>query len=121
MYGPDASSPKSKTWTMFGWLSDGGRPGLVAEPREEVGVLAELGPQELDRDVALELRVARPVDRRHAALPEELEQPVAPAERLPDLGHGVFAPLQSRPRRGRILPYATAASAPPVRGPASAR
>ena len=81
------------------------RPGLVAEAREEVGVLAELGSQELDRDVALELRVARPVDRGHAALAEQLEQAVASAERAPDLGHGVVSPLCAvRARRRRILP-----------------
>ena len=53
---------------------------LVAEAGEEVGVLAVLGPQELDRDVALELGVAGAVDRGHAALPEQLDQPVPSAE-----------------------------------------
>ncbi len=84
----------------------GGRTGLVAEPGEEVGVLAELGPQQLDGDVPLELRVARPVDRRHAALPEELKEAVTTPERGPDLGHGVLVLLCRAPCAGRILPYA---------------
>ena len=111
-------------------------PRLVAEAREEVGVLAELGPQELDRHVALELRVARPVDRGHAALAEQLEQAVASAEGAPDLGHGVchllwpsapVRPAHPTLRRARARPARQMSSvrrysrkAGPVSGRASA-
>ena len=52
----------------------------MAEAIDEVGVGAVLGAQHLDGDVALELVVAGPVDGRHAALPEQLDQPVPSAE-----------------------------------------
>ena len=54
--------------------------GLVPEALDEVGVGAVLGPEDLDRDVALELVVAGPVDGRHAALSEQLDQPVPASE-----------------------------------------
>ena len=57
-----------------------GRLRLVPEAVEEVRVGAVLGPQDLDRDVALELGVAGPVDRGHAALAEQLDEAVATAE-----------------------------------------
>ncbi len=66
-----------------------GRPGLVTEPGQEVGVAPELGAQQLDGNVALELRVARAIDAGHAALSEKLQQTVSPAEDAPDLGHGL--------------------------------
>ena len=53
---------------------------LVPEAVVEVGIRPVLGPQDLDRDVALELVVAGPVDGRHAALPEQLDQPVPSPE-----------------------------------------
>ena len=62
---------------------------LVAESGEEVGVLAELRSQQLDRHVAIELRIAGAVDGGHPALAEQLHQAVPAAERRPDLGHGV--------------------------------
>ena len=108
MYGPDSSSPKSNTGTMLGWLSEAAARASSRNRARKSGSCAELGPQELDGDVPLELRVARPVDRRHAALPEQLEQPVAAAEGAPDLGHGVVVSCAVRAPRGagRILPYA---------------
>ena len=115
MYGPDWSSPKSKTATMLGWLSEAAARGLVAEAGEEVRVAPELGAQQLDGDVAIELGVARPVDGRHAALPEELDQAIAPAQHAPDLGHGLLvSPLLPRARRrGPRASYRTRSDPPP--------
>src|SRR5207245_5741869 len=59
--------------------------GLVPEPRSEVGIAAVLRPQELDRDVAIQLAIVSAVDPGHAALPEELHELVAAAEDRPDL------------------------------------
>jgi hypothetical protein len=67
-----------------------GGAGLVAEAGQEVRVTTELGAQQLDRDVAIQLGVARPVDRRHAALSEELHEAIAAAQDAPDLGHGLL-------------------------------
>ena len=77
---------------------------LVAEPGEEVGVLAVLGPQQLDGDVAVELGIAGAVDGGHPALSEQLHQAVAAAERRPDLGHGLgLSPLRVTARRPRAV------------------
>ncbi len=75
----------------------GRRLRLCAEPGEEVGVLAVLGTQHLDRDIALELRVVRPVDRGHATLAEELDQAVAPAEDGPDIRQACLRVRAARP------------------------
>ena len=40
---------------------------LALEPRAAIGIAGEDGGQDLDGDVALEPRVARPVDLAHAA------------------------------------------------------
>ncbi len=45
----------------------GDRARLAAEALELIGVAGDLAVHELDRDLALEHRVERPVDRRHAA------------------------------------------------------
>jgi len=54
---------------------------LVEEPRERVGSLGarEVGVQELDRDVALELDVAREVDHAGRPAPELADQAIARA------------------------------------------
>ena len=74
------------------------------------GSRAVLGSQDLDGDVPLELVVAGAVDRGHAALPEELDQPIAPAEDapisakvsiVPPAGPAPGGPHGSRARRRR--------------------
>jgi hypothetical protein len=46
-----------------------GRLGLAQEARADLGAVGELGRQHLDRHLALEAAVARPVDHAHAAAP----------------------------------------------------
>ena len=75
--------------------------GLLAEPRSEVGISTVLGSQELDRHVAIELVVVRAEDRRHAALSEQLNEPVAPAEDRSDLRHMVLRAAVVRHRLRR--------------------
>src|SRR6185503_18608267 len=60
---------------------------LLAEPRQEFRVAAVLRAEELDGDVAVELVVVAAVDRGHAALSEQLDQPVAAAQNRPDFRH----------------------------------
>ncbi len=92
------------------------RTGLVAEPGQEVGVASELGPQQLDGDVALELRVARAIDPGHAALSEKLQQAVSPAEDASDLGHGLVNSMRRSSISGPRASYSTAAPRPgPIR------
>jgi hypothetical protein len=82
--------------------------GLLAEARPELGVAAVLRPEELDGDVAIELGVVGPIDRRHAALSEQLDEPVSTAENRPDLRHAGPPSCLPRParagRRRRIVP-----------------
>ncbi len=52
---------------MFGWFSDAESVGLALEPRQAIGIGRELVRQHLDRDVAVQLRVAGAVDLAHAA------------------------------------------------------
>ena len=54
---------------------------LALEPPDEVGLVRELRVDRLDRDLAPDLRLDRPMDHAERALPDLLEQPVA-AERL---------------------------------------
>ena len=79
-----------------------GRLGLLAEAGEEVGVAQVLGAEELDGDVAAELGVAGPVDRRHAALSEQLDQPVATAEDRADLRQTVRSVGRAPDQPGRV-------------------
>ena len=74
--------------------------GLLAEARAEVGVAAVLGAEQLDGDVAIELVVVAAVDRRHAALAEQLDEPIAATENRPDLRHA--GPPCLPPRVGRL-------------------
>ena len=55
---------------MFGWFSDAKVFGLALKPREPLGVGGERLGQDLDRDVAIQLRVACAVDLAHAARAE---------------------------------------------------
>ena len=64
-----------------------GSPGLPAEVGHEVGVRGVFGAQELDRDVAVELEVGRPVHGGEAPLAEQLHQPVAAPDNASYLGH----------------------------------
>jgi serine/threonine protein kinase len=72
----------------------GNDPDFFARFRQEAqsaaslnhpGVVAVLRSEDLDGNVPLELGVVGTVDRRHAALAEQLDQPVAATEDLPDL------------------------------------
>jgi hypothetical protein len=67
---------------MFGWDSE---PPTAprSEARREIRVAQVLRPEQLDRDVAARAAVGRPEDRRHAALSEQLDEPVAAAQRRP--------------------------------------
>jgi cell division ATPase FtsA len=59
-------------------LGDSAR--LAPEPLELVGVRAHLAVHQLDRDLALQHRVERAVDRGHAAVPDLCVEPVAAGE-----------------------------------------
>ena len=61
---------------------------LLPKAGEEIRVVAVFGPQDLDRHVAFELAVASTVDGRHAALAEELDQAVTPAQDGAEIGQG---------------------------------
>ena len=76
----DASGCSSSPWmcAMFGWLSDGERPALRAEAREPIGVAGQRRGQHLDRDVAIQLRVARAIDLAHPAGADERGDFVGP-------------------------------------------
>ena len=93
---------------MLGWLSDGDRLGLGPEPGDEVRVAAVLGPQDLDGDVAAQLAIRGAVDRRHAALSEQLDEPIPTAKNAADL------------RQTRI-PFASTCSVPGAPRPGPAR
>src|SRR5204863_8055048 len=56
------------------------------EPFDEVSVARVLLVEDLQRDVALEQRVVRPVDARHPARPDELLELVAVRNPLADHG-----------------------------------
>ena len=55
---------------------------LAAEARDEARVLGQVLGEQLDRDVALQPRVERELDRRHAAHAEAALEPVAVGEEL---------------------------------------
>ena len=60
------------------------RARLAAEALELVGVPGDLAVHELDRDLALEHRVERPVDRRHPAGPDLRVEAIALGEQGAD-------------------------------------
>ena len=62
----------------------GDRARLAAEALDVLVVVGELLVQHLQRDVALEQPVVRPVDARHAAGADELLELVALRDQLPD-------------------------------------
>ena len=63
-------------------LRDG--PRLAAKALELVGVAGDLAMHELDRDLALEHRVERAVDRRHASRPDLRVEAIALGEQGAD-------------------------------------
>ena len=65
---------------------------FVTETHPEVGVAAVLGPEDLDGDVAIELRIVGPIDRRHATLAEEFHESISSAENAADLRQVVVSP-----------------------------
>ena len=77
-----------------------GGPCLVPEPRDVVVVLAEMLVEDLQRDVALELRVVRAVDRRHPALADGVLELVALRDPFVHRRHGTVPPLEERCARG---------------------
>ena len=89
-----------------------GRLGLLAEPGREIGVAQVFRSQQLDRDVTAQLGVERSIDGRHAALAEQLDQPIATAQDRPDLRQAVF-PLVGAPMvgaSGGIVPHGPGAA-----------
>ncbi len=75
--------PESVHRNDVGMLEPAGHARLLAEALGERGVVEELGRQDLERDVALERRVAGPVDGRHPAAAEGTEDAVG-TKRRPD-------------------------------------
>jgi hypothetical protein len=61
--------------------------GLLAEASHEVRIVTVFRVEHLDGDVAAELAVGRPVDRGHAALAQQLDQAIAPAEHVAETSH----------------------------------
>ncbi len=52
---------------MLGWFSDASVCASRVKPREPIGISGEGVGQDLERDVAIELRVAGPIHLSHAA------------------------------------------------------
>ena len=52
---------------MFGMIERGEHLRFACEPREPVGVAGERVGQDLERDIAIELRVARAIHLAHPA------------------------------------------------------
>ena len=74
-------------------------PRLAAEPLDVVAVAHQLLVHDLQRDVALEQRVLRPIDAGHAAGPDELLQLVAFRDQLAD--HAWIVPVLPEPKRAK--------------------
>ena len=68
-------------------LGDGG--GFFFEAGEELGIARQVRVDHLDRHDAFQVGVVGLVNRRHATLPEQLVDAVAPAQGLP--AHLVWA------------------------------
>jgi hypothetical protein len=65
--------------TDVGAAGLGGRPRLAAELLQRLGVARDVGPQQLERDLLLEVDVLREVHRAHATLADLREDAVARA------------------------------------------
>src|ERR1035437_4149710 len=70
----------------------GRRPSLPAKVGQEIEVLGILGPQQLDLDVSIELRVLSAVLGGVGALTEQLYEPVAAPDHLSDFGQERSSP-----------------------------
>ena len=80
-------------------LEAGGQPGLAEEPVGDAGLLREVGVQELDRHVEVEVAVAAPVDDAHAPLAdprEELAPPDGGQSQVRIVGHAAPPTLSNR-------------------------
>src|SRR5215468_3440418 len=84
-------------------IQGSGRLGLLLEALQPVGVLRERRRQHLDRDVALQTLVARPVDLTHPACAERRGDLVGPELRAGDESHFRFR-TQYRVERMRLKP-----------------
>ena len=82
----------------------GRRLGLRAETRREVGIAQVLRTEQLERDVATELGIGGAVDGRHPAAAQQLDQAVAAAQRLSDLGQIVPSWCVAGPSALRVVP-----------------
>ena len=77
---PSAVRPKSVTVMMFGWSRRLADSASRSKRRGELLVAAELGEQDLDRQIAAHHRVLGAVDRAHAADADAADDPVALAD-----------------------------------------
>jgi len=64
---------------------------FAAEARETIGIVRHRGQEDFDRDVAIQLRVARPVNFAHAARPEGRLDFVRPEASSSGQGHACLA------------------------------
>ena len=83
------------------------RGGLrfLAKAGKKVGIPSVFGAQDLDRDITLQLGVARTVDRRHAALAEQFDQSVSTTEDGADLSQGILRLTMRGAPCARIVAY----------------
>ena len=65
----------------------GGRPRFLLEALQPLGVGDQAGRQDLDRDVATEPRVARPIDFAHAARAKERDDLISAESSAGREGH----------------------------------
>ena len=101
---PEASSITSARWPAVllepvdrgdvGMVERGEHLRLALEATHDLRVLGQRFGDELERDVAMEAAVGRPVDDSHAALAELLDDGVA-ADALPDHAVSTSMPLRS--------------------------
>ena len=70
MYGGTPGAvPISWMVMMLGWFSDEAVPRLLPEARQALGTVGEGLRQELDRDVAIQVAIARAVHLAHPPMP----------------------------------------------------
>ena len=74
---------------------------LKFKPGHEVRVTAVLGSEQLDGNIASKLSVGGAIDRGHAALAQQFDQAISPAEDASDLRQIVPSLLPSPPGRPR--------------------
>ena len=87
---------------MFGWLSDARSCASRSKRASRSGSRGERSRQNLDRDVALELRVARAIDLAHAAGAEGGEDLVGPETSTGTEGHEVGRRIVSQLPEGSL-------------------